>query len=338
MPGPAESAVIPPHDKLAVGIGFRLADLNHVILQVRAQGVVVFHGSVPSSQHALRRPGPGIRVGEDRPVFLYSGIDPGDKADVIIRLCVGRRIEHDSVRREQVFIDTVHGLYSLLPFGRPREDCPGVALQMDPAFPVRLRTDFSSVFRDAPDIPASVPELIRNHPAHFFPKSRICFYILFPAQPLSQSDKMGQGPEMQFRYEGALAAAQIQTVIPVCPKALADPVRTGLPRRKIQDPLHVPVHTVSPRFRSFRYGRIRVGGRMIRKSQVPRLLYIFRNRRDQPEGVVGAGIFYPVDDILPVYAGDHRRRTEGFLLPLFFRLKPARLKQMQPVASGRQPA
>ena len=60
--------------------------------------MIELHCPVASSQLTFRGPRPWVRVAEDGSVFLYTGINSGDKADIIVRNRVGRAIEHNSVR------------------------------------------------------------------------------------------------------------------------------------------------------------------------------------------------------------------------------------------------
>ena len=63
---------------------------------------------------------------------------------------------------------------------------------------------------------------------------RIGLYILFPAQESRQFDETAQRPVMQEGNEGAFAAAQIQAVVPVSAKSLADPGAAHLSGAEIQ--------------------------------------------------------------------------------------------------------
>ncbi len=73
-----------------------------------------------------------------------------------------------------------------------------------------------------------------------------------------------------------------------------------------------------------------VGDELIGKSKVTGLFNILYDAAHQPQRIVRAGVFQPVDDLAFVRRGNNGGGAEGLLL--FLRLKPARLKQMQPVA------
>ena len=62
MPGLAVPRVVFAHDELAVGIRFRLADFDDIVLAVRQNRIVVLNGTVAAAQHTLGNNRPGIRV------------------------------------------------------------------------------------------------------------------------------------------------------------------------------------------------------------------------------------------------------------------------------------
>ena len=178
MPCPPKGGMVPAHDKLAVGIRLGLPDLDDVILKVRAQGIIHLHRPVAAPQPALRSPRPGVRMGEDGAVLLDSRIDPGHEADIVVRHRIGRRIQHQPVPGEQITVDTIHCLPASVFRRSPRQNGPGIALQMDPPLCVGSGSDLFSVFGDSADIPLSVPELLLTGPDHFAPHPAVMVCIL----------------------------------------------------------------------------------------------------------------------------------------------------------------
>ena len=144
---------------------------------------------------------------EHRSVLLHTRIYPGHKTYVIIRHCVGRTVEHDTVRRKEILIDSVHGFCSLILWRRAGEHCPGIGFQMYPSLFVLLCSDLPAVFGDAADIPFTVPKLTVADLLHMLCHCRVFLYILFFTQIGGCLKETPDGPVVQEGYHGALTTA-----------------------------------------------------------------------------------------------------------------------------------
>ena len=322
MPGPPEGGVVPAYHELAVGVGLRLPDLDPVVLEGRAQGVVELHGPASPAQHGLRAPGPGVGVAEDGPVLLQAGVDPGDKADAVIYRPEAGGVEQQAVLRIQVLVHAVHGGEAPLPVRHAAQDRPGVGLHVDPALSVLLCADLPVFGGDATDVPLAVPQDPLGGLLHSLGHLTVPGRVRLPAQALRQGSEMAQGPVVEEADHGALAAAQVQAVVPVCPQALTDAVAANLPGGKVQDALHMLIDRP--------LAAVGVGQHLVREGQVPGLPDVLHDAGHQPQGVVGAGVLEAVDDLALVRGGDHGGRLEGLLLLL--RLEPPGLEEVQAVA------
>ena len=129
---------------------------------------------------------------------------------------------------------------------------------------------------------------------------------------------------MQKADHGAFPTAKVQTVVPVGPESFADPVGADLSGRKVQDPAHMLVNGA--------FASIRIRDSSAGKSQITGLPYVFHDRRNQPQSIVGAYVLDAVNDILFIDPGDHGGRAEGLFFTLLFGFEPARLEQVKPVA------
>ena len=139
---------------------------------------------------------------------------------------------------------------------------------------------------------------------------------------------------MEKADHGALAAAQIQAVVPVGAQALACPGPAHLSRRKIENPFQMFINRFL--FLCSRKKGIRIGKHFRRKSEVARLFDIFRHGAHQPERVIGTGVFQAVHDTFLVRFRNDRRRFERLCPRLFH--KPLRLEQMNAVPCACQAA
>ena len=326
VPGPAKGGVVPAHYELAVGVWLGLPDLNLVVLEGGAQGVVELHGPAAPAQHGLRAPGPGIRMAEYGAVFFQPRVDPGNEADAIIHRPEAGGVEQQAVLRIQVFVHAVHGGQAPLPVRYAAEYRPGIRLHMYPALDILLGADLPAAGGDAPDIPSAVPQDalgdLPDNLAHF----PVSGDVSAPAQAFRQSREMADGPVVEEADHGALAAPQVQAVVPVRPQALADAVAAHLPGGEVQNALHMRIDRP--------LAAVGVGQHLVREGQVSRLPDVLYNTGHQPQGIVGAGVLETVDDLALVRGGDHGRGLEGLLLLLL--LEPPGLKEVQAVALSGQ--
>ena len=193
---------------------------------------------------------------------------------------------------------------------------------MHPAFGIRLGADLPALGGNATDEPLSVPELLAADFLHGGGHGLIIGRIILPAQLLGQLHKIADGPIVQEADHGALAAAQVQAVVPVRPQALADAVRAYLLGGEVQDALHMVVDRA--------LAAVGIAHHRIRKAHVAGLPDVLDDGAHQPQGIVGAGVLQAVDDLALVRGGHHRRGLKGLLLLLG--LEPPGFEQMQAVA------
>ena len=99
---------------------------------------------------------------------------------------------------------------------------------MYPSLFVLLCSDLPAVFRDAADIPFTVPKLTVADLFHILRHCRVFLYILFFTQIGGSLKETLDGPVVQEGYHGALTTAQIQAVIPVRTEAFAHTVLSHL--------------------------------------------------------------------------------------------------------------
>ena len=263
-----------PHHELTVGIGLRLSYLDPVVLPGGAEGVIELHGPIPSAQHGLRHPGPGVGMAEDGSVLLQSGIDPGHKADGVVRLGEAGGVEHETVGGEQIFVHAVHGAFALLFVCGAGDHGPGVGLHVHPALRILLGADLSPVGGDAPDEPFPVPQDPARRFLHLGRQRFIPVRVACPAQPSGQGREPVQSPQVEEAHHGALPAAQVQTVVPVGAKPLADAVFSHLPGGKIQDAREMLIdRALAP---------VRVGHGFIHEAQIAGLLHVLDHGGDEP--------------------------------------------------------
>ena len=187
---------------------------------------------------------------------------------------------------------------------------------MQPAFPVLMGADLPSVFGDAADIPAVIPQLPVTDLLHGMAHIGIVLHIVLSPQPGSRLQEVVDGPVMKEGYECALSASQIQAVVPVGTKPLADAVSPDLLRGKIQDFLHMLIDRAA--------SAVGIGDDLIKESVLSGLLYIFHNGGDQPERIVRAGILKAVNHIRNLRSRHNRRRFKR--LHLRVRIEPLRLE------------
>ena len=84
MSCPTICAMVTAHHELAIGIRLSLSNFNLVVLVIWQEVVVEFHCTVTAPEFTLSHHCPGVRMAEDRGIFLYTLINTGYKADVII--------------------------------------------------------------------------------------------------------------------------------------------------------------------------------------------------------------------------------------------------------------
>ena len=271
---PAEGRMIAAGDKLTIAVGLCPADLNFVILQYRAEGIVELHRPAAAAEFCLGHPCPGIGMAENCAVFFEAGIHPCHKADPVIGLCVAGGIEHQAVLRIEVFIDTVHGLKSLLSCRRTRNHRPGVGLHMDASLPVGLCPDPAVVGGDPAKEPFSVPQHIPADLLHLFRRFAVMRRVFRLSQEFGQLTEVVQGPEMQKAHHRAFSPAQIQAVVPVGAKPLADSVLPHLALGEVQYALQMLVYRP--------FAAVRVSERLLQKVKLAGLPDVLYHRTDQP--------------------------------------------------------
>ena len=152
------------------------------------------------------------------------------------------------------------------------------------AFYIFLAADLFPVLRDAADIPVAVPQYSIAGYLHLVGQLMIMFGILSLPKDFRQRNKMLQCPIMQEAYHGALTAAQVQTVVPVRPKPLADTVVADLLRTEIQNPLQMFVYAL--RCLVPQYIGVGVSELFPCKIQISGLFYVLYHRAYQPQGII----------------------------------------------------
>ena len=187
---------------------------------------------------------------------------------------------------------------------------------MDSAFPI-----LPAIFRDAADIPLTIPKLTVADFFHVLRHFGIFFHILFFSQIAGRFKEALDRPIVQEGYHGTFTASQVQTVIPVSAQTLAHAVGSHLSGGKVQDPFHVVIDS-SLIFVSIRH-------HLLKQIKFPCLFYILHNGADQPQRVIRAGVLQAVDHLIPAGCGHHCGGFEG--LHFRIRVKPFRLEQVQAI-------
>ena len=128
------------------------------------------------------------------------------------------------------------------------------------------------------------------------------FDILLATQEFGSLDEVDQRPMVEERDHGALAAAQVQAVVPVGTQALADARLADLFGGEIQGSLEVLVDSG--------FSTVGKGNDLVEEGDFAGLLDVLADRGDDPECVVGTGVFQAVDDICRVRCWHHGGQLE----------------------------
>ena len=200
---------------------------------------------------------------------------------------------------------------------------PRVALDEDFPFFILVRADLQSLRGDPAQVPLAVPEFPFARCANFLCHRRVLLHIIFAAEMLCRLDKRPQRPVMHERHHGALAAAQVQAIVPVGAQPFADSRLPHLLRGKIQRALQMLVNR--------RLAFIGESHYLVEQRGVARLFHVLANRHHDPQRIVRACVVDSVNQALAIWRMRNRRRFERRRL-LLLRIEPVRIKQVQPVS------
>src|SRR5208283_2314279 len=139
----------------------------------------------------------------------------------------------------KVLIYNIHASPPTLGRSRVGNHCPGIALDENFAFFVLLASDFESLGGDASEVPLSVPQFLLTRSFDFLGQGGVLRSVVVAMQKSSCLDKRTQGPVVHEGHHGALSATEVQTIVPVRPKSLADAGRADLFSRKVQRTLEM---------------------------------------------------------------------------------------------------
>ena len=116
---------------------------------------------------------------------------------------------------------------------------PGVALEKNLSLFVLAGSDLAAAGGDATDVPLAVPEFLLAGCADFLRHGGVFLNVFGTLEVLCGFDKGQQRPVVQERDHGALAAAQIEAVVPVGAETFADSRLADLRGREIERALQV---------------------------------------------------------------------------------------------------
>ena len=185
----------------------------------------------------------GIRMAEDRGVLLDALVDARHEADVVVRLGERRPQQVDAVLGVQMTVHRVH---------RARGRARAQAASDTTAHVLLSRKILPSSLSCVPILtPFAVMPRMYHSPSHSslsqaartFSASTAIPARVRRARPRNAGglDEGAQRPVVQEGHHGALAAAQVQAVVPVGAQALADAGAAHLLGGKIERALEVLV-------------------------------------------------------------------------------------------------
>ena len=144
--------------------------------------------------------------------------------------------------------------------------------------------------------------------------------VLAAVQGHGGIDEMVRSPYEQEGDHGTFAATQVQAVIPVGSQAPGNPVDAYLAVGKIQDGFHMLPNGA--------FSFVCIGDNLIKEGKIAALPDVFHDGRDQPEGIVRAGIADAVEHPFLIRLRDHGRGFDGTVVLCF---EHSGIEQVEPV-------
>ncbi len=146
---------------------------------------------------------------EDGTIFFHPCIHTGEEANGIIGFVETRSVEHQAIRRCEVFVHRIHATFALFLCCRTADDCPGVAFQMHFAFLCLVRTDRTVFTRDATKEPVPIPEHVSAEITHCEGFVFIILGIIGFVNVTSGIGEMFHRPQKQEADHGAFATTEV---------------------------------------------------------------------------------------------------------------------------------